>query len=62
MIPRRPSKPPNLRPRPLPPSTGLRGGGYGGPSINKGRDDITQVAAYEPGIKGKTQKRRGKWY
>ena len=62
MIPRRPSKPPSMRPRPLPPSTGLRGGAYGGPSINKDRDNITQVAAYEPGIKGKTQKRRGRWY
>jgi len=42
-------------------SSGLRGGAYGGPSVNKNRSDITQVAAYEPGIKGKTQKRRSKW-
>jgi len=59
---RLPTKQSSLRPRPLPPSTGLRGGGYKGPSINKGREDITQVAAYTPGIKGGTQKRRGKWF
>ena len=62
MIPRRPSKPPNMAPRPLPPATGLRGGGYKGPQINKGRSDVTQVAAYTPGHKGKQQKRRGKWF
>jgi len=62
MIPRKPSKQPSLRPLKGPRSSGLRGGAYGGPSINKGREDITQVAAYTPGIKGKTQKRRTKWY
>jgi len=59
---RLPSKQPTLRPLKGPRSGGLRGGAYGSPSINKGRDDITQVAAYTPGIKGKTQKRRTKWY
>jgi len=51
-----------MAPRPLPPATGLRGGGYKGPQINKGRSDVTQVAAYTPGHKGKQQKRRGKWF
>jgi len=59
---RLPSKQPTLRPLKGPRSSGLRGGGYKGPSINKDRDDITQVAAYTPGIKGQTQKRRTKWY
>lgn len=56
------TKPPVLRPPKGPPSSGLRGGAYGAPHVNKNRDDITQVAAYSPGIKGKTQKRRAKWF
>jgi len=63
MIPRRPSKPPNMAPRPLPPATGLRGGGYKGASVNKGRADIKQVAAYTEGIKGaEPPKTRKRWY
>jgi len=42
-------------------SSGLRGGAYDGPNINKGRSEVTQVAAYEPGHKGKQQKLRPKW-
>jgi len=59
---RLPTKQSNMRPRPLPPSTGLRGGGYKGPSINKGREDITQVAAYTPGIKGAKGPKRKSWF
>jgi hypothetical protein len=39
----------------------LRGSGYEGPRINKGRSDIEQVTAYEPGHKGKQQKLRKRW-
>src|SRR5262245_51374187 len=39
----------------------LRGGGYEGPRIKENRSDITQVAAYEPGHKGKKQKLRPRW-
>jgi len=51
----------DMRPLKGPPSSGLRGGAYSGPSINGDRSNIRQVEAYEPGIKGKTQKRRSKW-
>jgi len=62
MIRRRESKPPNIAPRPLPPATGLRGGGYKGPQINKGRHLPTQVAAFEEGHHGQQSKRRKKWF
>jgi len=61
MISRKTSKQPSLRPLKGPPSSGLRGGAYGSPKVNKDRDDITKVAAYTPGIKGQQQKRRPKW-
>jgi len=52
-----------MAPRPLPPATGLRGGGYKGASVNKGRADIKQVAAYTEGIKGaKPPKTRKRWF
>jgi len=60
MIKRSSTKQPVLRPLKGPPSR-LRGGAYDGPHINKDRDDITQVRAYEPGYKGKQQKSRPKW-
>jgi hypothetical protein len=42
---------------------GLRGGAYEGPRVNKGRDDIYAVRAYEPGHKGATKpKLRKPWY
>ena len=59
---RPPSKQPDLRPLKGPPSSGLRGGAYGGPSINKGRSDITQVTACEPGLKGAKTKTRKRWF
>jgi len=60
---RLPTKQSDLRPLKGPPSSGLRGGAYGGPSVNKGRSDITQVAAYEPGHKGaKPPKSRKQWF
>jgi len=62
MIPRKPSKPLHMAPRPLPPATGLRGGGYKGASVFKGRHDIKQVAAFEEGHHGQQSKRRRKWY
>jgi hypothetical protein len=43
-------------------STGLRGGAYGGPHINKNRDDIEQVAAYSPGRQGAKKPKIKKWY
>jgi len=58
---RLPTKQSSMRPRPLPRSTGLRGGGYKGPQINEDRSDVTQIAAYEEGHKGQQQKRRPKW-
>jgi len=61
MIKRHSTKQPVMRPLKGPPSR-LRGGAYDGPHINKDRDDITQVKAYEPGIKGKQQKAKGPWY
>jgi hypothetical protein len=59
---RQSSKQPDLRPPKEQRSSGLRGGAYSGPSVKKNRDDIHAVAAYTPGIKGKTQKRRSKWF
>jgi len=61
MIPRLPTKQSSMRPRPLPRSTGLRGGAYSGPQINKDRHLPTKVVAFEEGHKGKQQKRRPKW-
>jgi len=58
---RLPSKQPTLRPLKGPRSSGLRGGAYGGPKINRDRDSPTQVAAFEAGHKGKQQKRRPAW-
>ena len=62
MIPRRPAKPLSMAPRPLPPATGLRGGGYKGPQINKGRHLPAQAVAFEEGHHGQQSKRRRKWY
>jgi hypothetical protein len=39
-----------------------RGGAFEGPRINRGRDDIEQVAAYDPGIKGAKKPKARKWY
>jgi hypothetical protein len=38
------------------------GSGVADPHVIENRDDIRRVKAYTPGIKGKTQKRRSKWY
>jgi hypothetical protein len=58
---RQSSKQPDLWPPKEPRSSGLRGGAYDKPHVNKGRSDITQVEAYSPGHKGKTQKLRPRW-
>jgi hypothetical protein len=62
MIKRRSTKQPDMRPIKGPSSSGLRGGGYDGPRVIGDRDDIKQVAAYDPGHKGKQQKARGPWF
>jgi hypothetical protein len=40
---------------------GLRGNAYSGPKVNKNRDDVYAVTAYDEGYRGKTQKRRPAW-
>ena len=55
------SKQPTLRPLKGPRSSGLRGGGYSAPKVNKDRHLPTQVVAFEEGHHGKQQKRRPKW-
>ena len=56
---RQPTKQPTMRPA-KPQAERQRGGGYDGPRINRDRDDIHKVAAYDEGHKGKQQKPR-KW-
>jgi len=61
VTPRQLTKQPNMR-KPIDTNAhSLRGGGYEGPRINKNRDDIRQVKAFETNIKGGKQKARPRW-
>jgi hypothetical protein len=58
---RQSTKQPTMRPA-KPQAERQRGGAFEGPRINRGRDDIEQVAAYDPGIKGAKKPKARKWY